>query len=283
MDNIKSFINEPLLIFNAIKKAAYKNKTVDNKTKIAISESSSLLAEVDKVELRVIFLDIISGKNAGQGLKLLGDNELMDYILGQKWYEKMNSTKIENFNILLDRIDETNSEKLVRFSLFLSCLNKNSAQEVIKYLEFEKKEEELLINAIKEVDLLYYIGNPMELKKKIKNLGIETYTFYNKIAVEQNKIFERADLKTEAREYMLEEIQKRGEALFLDDLTIDETDLIYNNLAINREEAIEILDMLLDLVHIKPYLNTKEHLLKEAKSLSKNPFKKAFRKIAWQK
>ncbi|GAB1476205.1 hypothetical protein MASR2M70_10390 [Bacillota bacterium] len=279
-DPLKIFESNPLAIMRAIYLASTYNLSLDCSVELALEKYSYLLKAANMSQLSDLFFRILLADNASVGLNIIMKYNIMTYILGNNWQDKMNKIQRENLEILFHRIDETNNDIHIRLSLLFSCLHAEAAKKSIKILNFSAKKEELLTRALTEVDKLYFIGNKLEFKRHLNRIGMDTYFFYNNVAIEQNKLFDRADIKTEARGYMLDEIKLNSEPVFVDDLRINETDLLNNNLAFNDDEAKYLLGLLLDIAHVKPKLSRIE-LLAESKKLQKNPVKRFFRKFEW--
>jgi adenine C2-methylase RlmN of 23S rRNA A2503 and tRNA A37 len=82
---------------------------------------------------------------------------------------------------------------------------------------------------------------------------------------------------------MMRTIQSNGEAVFLEDLVIDANDLMEAGIAETPEQAQELLELVVALVHKNPKNNQRDVLLKMAKKYSKNKLSARMRYIRWIK
>jgi hypothetical protein len=128
---------------------------------------------------------------------------------------------------------------------------------------------------------LHFAVDKYSLKRFIYLNGQDVYDFLNSLSKQQREVYETPGFRIESRYYILDEINKNREPIYVEDLAIDGNDLIEAGI-VEGEKVGEMLKMLVDVVHRFPGLNTKPKLLKKAKAL-KNPIRAKFRNFYFVK
>jgi hypothetical protein len=111
---------------------------------------------------------------------------------------------------------------------------------------------------------------------------MERYEYVHNLTKAQRIVYDYDEHKIMARTLILEDIRKYNEPIFIEDLAITGQDLLDGGIA-EGEKIGSILLMLVDVVHMKPNLNTKAQLMKYAKSFSKNKLSAAMRTVRFIK
>ncbi len=128
---------------------------------------------------------------------------------------------------------------------------------------------------------LYFAVDKYSLKRFIYLNGEDIYEFLTSICKQQREVYDFPGYRIESRYYILDDIRKNREPIYVEDLAINGSDLIEAGI-VKGEKVGEMLKMLVDVVHRFPGLNTKPKLLKKAKAL-KNPIRAKLRNIYFVK
>lgn len=128
---------------------------------------------------------------------------------------------------------------------------------------------------------LYFTTDKYALKRFIYLNGEDIYDFLTGISKQQREVYDLPGHRIESRYYLLDDLRKNREPLFVEDLAITGADLIEAGI-VKGEKVGEMLNMLIDVAHRFPGLNTKPKLLKKAKAL-KNPLRAKFRNVYFMK
>ena len=139
-----------------------------------------------------------------------------------------------------------------------------------------------LKDAVLLTQQVYFLSNKYDLKRFLVRHGMERYEYIHNLTKAQRIVYDYDEHKIMARTVILEDIYKFREPIFIEDLAISGQDLLDAGIA-EGEKIGKILLMLVDVVHMKPNLNTREQLLKYAKSFSKSRISAATRNIRFIK
>ncbi|HZK88262.1 MAG TPA: hypothetical protein VFC27_03825, partial [Anaerovoracaceae bacterium] len=152
----------------------------------------------------------------------------------------------------------------------------------LKYLEYDGAMEQKLTDAVTLLSQLYFLSNKYDFKKFLVKYSMDRYDYLNGLAKVQRIVYDHDEVKIMARSHILEDIRKFKEPIFIEDLAIDGNDLIEEGIA-EGEKIGKILLMLIDIVHMKPNLNTRSEMLRYARQFSKSRLAASFRKVKWIK
>ena len=234
-----------------------------------ILEKKHLIEGLSKQRIRNEFEKIILSKNAGKGLRMLAGMSIMQDIVGAEQSEKMGKREIENFNLVADNIDKTMQISDRRLGLFYTIFEEARGLRAFKYLDYDGAMEQKLTDAVILITQLYFLSNKYDLKRFLVKYGKDRYDYLNGLAKAQRIVYNHDDTKIMARTHILEDIRKFKEPIFIEDLAIDGNDLIEEGIA-EGEKIGKILLMLIDVVHMKPDLNTRSEMLRYARQFSKS-------------
>ncbi len=131
------------------------------------------------------------------------------------------------------------------------------------------------------LDKLYFLTNKYDLKKFLVKYGMERYDFLNNLSKAQRIVYDLSVNRIVSRQYVMDNIKEYDEPIFVEDLVIGPEDL--RNAGIPDDEFDRIFDAVLDITHMKPYLNTKKDLLEYANKFYKNKWAATFRKLKFIK
>ena len=221
-------------------------------------------------------------QNTGKGLRMLAAAGIMQYIVGAEISEKMSKREIENFNNVTDNIDKTMRILDRRLGVFYTIFDQARGIKAFKTLEYSGEMEQKLTDAAILIPKLYFLANKYDLKRFLITYGMERYTYLDALSKAQRIVYDHDEVKIVARAHVLADIREFKEPIFIEDLAIDGNDLIEAGIA-EGEQIGKILMMLVDVVHMKPHLNTREEMLRQAKMFSKSRLAASFRKIKWVK
>lgn len=282
-DADKLFGEEPICMFRAVRLAAELGFDLHKSVYDSIVRNYSLVENANPDKLRDEFTRLVSSPHAGKGLNMLMDTGMVSAILGQKVVNSLTRREMQDLTVLAENIDKTKPVEERRLGLFFTCIDKKKARPAIERLNFDEKTRQHLIDAINDMPKLYFTATKPALKKFIYQRGWERYEYLANMEKAQRIIFEYfSDTKIKSKMYMLEEIKHFGEAIFPEDLKIDANDLIEAGIC-KKEETEKLLGMLTEEVHTHPRKNTREQLMKLAKTYSKNKLAAMLRGIHWSR
>lgn len=281
-DPAERFEEDPLRMLRAIRLAAELDFDLHKSVYETILENKHLVEGLSKERIRIEFEKIITSKNAGKGLRMLAGTGIVQYIVGAECSEKMSKREIENFNIVADNIDKTMMVTERRLGLFYTIFNETRGIKAFKVLEYDGGMEQKLTDAVMLLPQLYFLSNKYDFKKFLIKYGMDRYDYLNGLAKAQRIVYDHDEIKIVARAHILEDIRKFKEPIFIEDLAIDGNDLIEEGIA-EGEKIGNILMMLIDVVHMKPHLNTKSEMLRYARQFSKSRLAASFRKLKFIK
>jgi len=276
------FEEDPLRMLRAIRLAAELGFDLHKSVYDGILEKKHLIEGLSKERIRNEFEKIIISKNTGKGLRMLAGTGIMQYIVGAEHSEKMSKREIENFNLVADNIDKIMPIIDRRLGLFYTVFDEARGIKALKYLEYSGAMEQKLTDAATLLSKLYFLSNKYDFKRFLIKYGMDRYDYLNGLAKAQRIVYDHDEVKILARAHILEDIRKFKEPIFIEDLAIDGNDLIEEGIA-EGEKIGKILLMLIDIVHMKPNLNTRSEMLRYARQFSKSRLAASFRKVKWIK
>ncbi|MCL1809080.1 MAG: hypothetical protein FWG42_04820 [Clostridiales bacterium] len=275
------FEENPMAMMRTVRFAAESGFDIHIKTYDAILEKAALLKDADVDRTREEFEKILVAEFAGKGLKMLAGTELMPCVIGGL-AEKMTKRAMKQFAVLAENIDKTKRVRDRRVVLFYLCFEEKAALGAVKFLGFDARTAGLVADAMRLLEPMCFLANEYELKRFVFRCGEEKYRYLDSLSKAQRIVYDMPDVKILGRHYMMELIKSKGDPIFIEDLAVDADDIVCRNIA-EGDKADQILLELLDMVHKDPKLNTREHLLRQAESYSKNVFRMPFQKMRWLK
>ena len=276
------FKEDPLRMLRAVRFAAELNFDLSKSVYEAIVENWRLLENSSIDKIRKELENLLVANFAGKGLNMMADTGLMAVIVGEDVSRKMSTREMQNFTTLCENIDKTKPIITRRLGLLYTCFDEKRGLEAIEKMNFDSETHQHLVDAMKEMTKIYFIADGKDLKLYLVEHGMDRYNYIHNLSKAQSIVYDQWDSKIKNRMYLLNEIHKKGEAIFVEDLAIDANDLIEAGIATN-ENAGQILLMLTDVVHKKPVLNTRKDLLIYAKKFSKNKLMASLRRVNWIK
>ncbi|MGL4485231.1 MAG: CCA tRNA nucleotidyltransferase [Anaerovoracaceae bacterium] len=279
-DPLTRFKEDPIRMLRAVRFAAELDFDIQKETYEAMLEAAPLLSKVSVDLIREEFGSIIEAEHAGKGLRILAGADLMPAIIGENLSNNLSRWQKEQFSILADNIHKTKQNRARRLGLFYACFDGKKGEEAIRILNYDARTEQHLVDAMYLLHKLHFLKTPEEFKKFLVKYTIERYDYLHNLTKAHRLVYELQENKIASRDYMMQEMKREGEAIFIEDLAINGNDLIENNLA-DGERIGRILDYLLTEVHRNPKYNNKETLLRYARKYGKYPFWMNIRKIKW--
>jgi tRNA nucleotidyltransferase/poly(A) polymerase len=240
----------------------------------AMRETSNLLSEISMDRRRQEFMKLIVSKNTGKALRMCVSANVMPTLFGEA-YPPKGRKDFGNLEELLQNIDQGRVEALTRMALVFLCFNQKKALKALEDMHFDGESEKKLREAITLMEDLYFASDNYLMKRFIYSNGMETYDFLTSVCKQQRDVYNVAAFRIASRYYILDDIRKNHEPIFVEDLAINAEDLIREKIA-EGEQVGKTLSMLADVVHRFPGMNTKPKLLKKAKQL-KNPWQTMLR------
>jgi tRNA nucleotidyltransferase (CCA-adding enzyme) len=272
----KRFSEDPLRMLRAIRLAGQLDFDLQMDTFMGIQKNACLLEEISMDRRRVELERLLLSKNAGKALRMLVSSNAIKGVLGDCYPVKgrMDNGDLE---VLIQNIDKSRRDADLRLALLLLCFQKQKALRIIDEMNLGKERTKLQKSAQNLLMDLYFAADKYSLKRFIYINGEDVYEFLSSLCKQQREVYETPGFRIESRYYLLDDMKKGKEPIFLEDLAIDGNDLLEAGI-VEGEKVGEMLKMLLDTAHRFPGLNTKPKLLKKAKAL-KNPIRAKFRNI----
>jgi tRNA nucleotidyltransferase (CCA-adding enzyme) len=278
-----SFKAEPMRMLRAIRLAAELDFDLEKNLYDAIINNGHLLDGAKISKIRDEFAALLTGINAGKGLRLLIETGLISVILTRDIVNKLTKREWRDLAALAENIDKTQPVEARRLGLFFTCIDKRKSRPAIERLDFDEKTKRHLLDAVQDMPKLYFISTKPVLKKFIYERGWERYEYLANMEKAQRIVFEYfSEHKIEIKMFLLDEIKRFREPIFPDELKIDANDLIEAGIC-TRENAEKILGQITEEVHTHPKKNTREELMKLAKIYSKNKIRAVLRGIHWER
>lgn len=282
-DPIEIFKKNPTKMFDAVELAAELGYDLENELYEAVKANVDLISDDSLSYVTRSLERIVVADHSGVGLNILAETGLLKVIVGPEIFDKMNSTERYDYIGLCEGIDKVKKVKDRRLGLFYICFSGKRAHAAIDRLDFSERTNFRLHDGIDNIIKINFLGSYIEFKHYLADVGTERYNYLNNLSKAQRIVYDFQDTKIQARVYYETEIKKTGEAVFPEDLVIDENDIMEAGYADTKEKAYELLKLVVDVVHIKPNRNDRQELLKEAKKMSKSKFAVATRRILWLK
>lgn len=275
-DPEKRLSEDPLRILRGLRLAGQLDFDLTMDTLTAMQKTADLLKTISMDRRRAEFSKLLVTKHTGKALRMCVSANVMPALLGEA-YPPKGRQEFGNFTELLQNIDHGKVDFLSRMSLFLLCFDKNKALKALSDLQFDGETEKRLSQALTLMEDLYFAADNYLLKRFLYKNGMDTYEFLTDVCKQHRDVYNAAAFRIESRYYILDDIRKNREPIYLKDLAITGEDLIRENIA-SGEQVGTLLSMLVDVVHRFPGMNTKAKLLKKAKQL-KYPWHSKFRNI----
>ncbi|HOA42579.1 MAG TPA: CCA tRNA nucleotidyltransferase [Bacillota bacterium] len=279
-DPEKRFNEDPLRILRGIRLAGQLDFDLTIDTLNAMQKTACLLEQISMDRRRTEFERILITKNTGKALRMCVSANVLNAIFND-CYPPKGRTDQGDFSMLIQNIDRSRCNVDLRLALLLLCFEKKKAMKAIDELNLSKERARMQRAAQNLMMDLHFAVDKYSLKRFIYLNGQDVYDFLNSLSKQQREVYETPGFRIESRYYILDEINKNREPIYVEDLAIDGNDLIEAGI-VEGEKVGEMLKMLVDVVHRFPGLNTKPKLLKKAKAL-KNPIRAKFRNFYFVK
>lgn len=281
-DPEKRFNEDPLRMLRAVRLAAELGFDLHKSVFEGIVACRDLAFELSKDRIRGEFQRLINGEHAGKGLRMLMGTGLLAVVTGEETASRMSRRELDNYETLAENIHKTMRVPERRLGLFYTTFEEARALKALANLEYSGSMEQCLKDAIILSPQVYFLSNKYDLKRFLIRHGMERYEYVHNLTKAQRIVYDYDEHKIMARTLILEDIRKYNEPIFIEDLAITGQDLLDGGIA-EGEKIGSILLMLVDVVHMKPNLNTKAQLMKYAKSFSKNKLSAAMRTVRFIK
>ena len=144
----------------------------------------------------------------------------------------------------------------------------------MKNLDLKPELVEKLKFTHKHLPELFYIRGAVDLKDFLYKYGMESYTFLDNVSKIQAKVYNLDTRPIATRFALLRSIAANNEPVFLEDLSMKAQVLIDEGLAKDWQEAEELLNLLVYIVHRHPDYNEPRKLLSQVYRLNHNPLRK---------
>ena len=274
------FKEDPLRILRGIRLAGQLDFDISMEVFSAMQKTAPLLEQISMDRRRQEFEKLLVTKNTGKALRMCVAANVLPTLFNDCYPPKGKQNQ-GDLKELLQKIDKAKPEVDLRLALILLCFDKQKALRAIDGLNCSSDSAKRLKAALHLMEELYFASDKYSLKRFIYLQGEDIYEFLNNVAKQQRDVYDMPGFRIESRYYILDDIQKSKEAMYVNQLAINGNDLIEAGIA-EGEQVGQLLTMLLDVVHRFPGLNTKPKLLKKAKELKK-PLRAKLRNIYFTK
>ena len=183
---------------------------------------------------------------------------------------------------VIERFDKCGGQLPVRINTFLFPFDREKARETLVQADFDPEVVELMISALDDMEDFVLIKDRDRLKRFVYRKGKDYYCYIDSLAEQLNLALDFPEYKRLSKKYLMEEIERNHEVIFPQDLAIKAQDLAAVGIEMG-EEAEEMMGMLAEHCHLKPYDNQPRILLKQAKALKNSKLKRFFRNVRWIK
>lgn len=277
----ESFRKEPIRMMRAIRYAAQFDFDLSKSVYEAIAANYGLLAGLRPEKIRDEFTDILASKHAGKGLNMLMNTGIIRIILGEECFARLTHREKSDLITLCEGIEKTKQVPERRLGLFYSAIGKKRSLPSIERLGFDEETHQHLVDAVYDMPKLYFTARPQDLKRFIYDRSMDRYEYLLSLEKAQRIAFGYdSETKIRSKIYMLDEIRKNREVIFIEDLAVDANDLIEAGIC-DETNAQKMLMMLTESTHIKPKQNTREELLRLAKKYKRNKIAAWSRGVSW--
>jgi tRNA nucleotidyltransferase (CCA-adding enzyme) len=270
------FEEDPLRIIRGINLAGRLDFDIHMDTFLAMQKKSCLLADVSMDRRRIELEKLLVAANAGKALRICTSTGVLKAIFSDCYPPKKRSDN-GDLEVLIQNIDRSRKDVDLRLALLLLCFDKQKAIKAIDDLNLGKERSIMQKAAQNLLMELYFATDKYSLKRFIYQNGKDVYDFLTSISKQQREVYETPGYRIESRYYILDDMIKNKEPIYIEDLAVGGKDLVDSGIA-KGEDIGRTLEMLLDAVHKYPGLNSKPKLLKKAKSLN-NPIRKKIARL----
>ncbi|MFA5635870.1 MAG: CCA tRNA nucleotidyltransferase [Anaerovoracaceae bacterium] len=279
-DPDKRFSEDPLRTLRGIRLAGQLDFDLTMETFSAMQKNACMLEQISMDRRRIEFEKLLTAKNTGKALRICASSNVLNAVFNDCYPPKGKMVN-GDLAVLIQNIDKSRCDVDLRLALLLLCFDKHKALRAIDELNLSKERARMQKAAQNLLMDLYFAVEKYALKRFIYLNGEDVYEFLTSICKQQREVYDTPGYRIESRYYILDDIRKNREPMYVEDLAIKGNDLIEAGI-VQGEKVGEMLKMLVDVVHRFPGLNTKPKLLKKAKAL-KNPIRAKFRNIYFAK
>lgn len=277
----ESFRAEPIRMMKAVRYAAQYGFDLHKNVYEAIAANYKLLENVKPEKIRDEFTDILTAPHAGKGLNMLMSTGILRIILGEQQFSGLTRREKSDLMTLCEGIEKTKQVPERRLGLLYSAIHKKRALPSINKLNFDEETHQHLVDAVHDMPKLYFTSRPQDLKRFIYDRSMKRYEYLLNLEKAQRIAFGYdSETKIRSKIYMLDEIKRNHEVIFVEDLAIDAGDLIEAGIC-DETNVEKMLTMLTESTHIKPNQNTRADLLKLAKKYKRNKIAAWGRGVSW--
>ncbi len=274
----RRFAEDPLRMLRAVRLAAELGFDLHRSTFEGILACRELAGGLSADRIRWELVRLVNGEHAGKGLRMLMGTGLLGAVIGEELAGRMTGRELANYELLAENIHKTMRVPQRRLGLFYTVLEGDRALRAVKRLAYSGSMEQSLADAVLLTPQLHFLTNKYDLKRFMLRYGRERYAYLHDLTKAQRLVYDHDAHKIMARTAILEDIERFKEPIFAEDLAITGQDLLDAGIA-EGEDVGKLLLMLVDVVHMKPRLNTREQLLKYAGKFSRSKLSAATRNI----
>ncbi len=276
------FREEPLKMLKALRITAELGFDLTQEVYEAILKNHGLLRKLNPERFRRDFMAIVGGPSAGKALNMIVDMGMLGDILGEAG-DTLTSREKSDLMTFCNNAEKSKPVPDRRMGALLSILSKKKALSIIDRLGFTGDLRQHLEDVAIDLPAFHFAQQPQTYKKFIyEHAPMERSDYLLNLQKALLIIFGYSiETKIKSKMYLLNEFEKNGDPIFVEDLAIDANDLMEAGILDTPEECEKMLKMLIERLHLEPKKNTRKELFKLAKSYKKNKLKAYFRGVSW--
>ena len=270
----EDLLKDPLKILDAILEIGKTDFELSPKMEKIVRENLESLNALDKRTMAEQFQQIMAQPFTGRALRTMERCGLMRIIVGERIWRTRNRHEKKALEQYMKNIGNTLPIMERRVVSFYLGFWKKRDMRAMKNLDFKPELVEKLKFTHKHLPELFYIRGAVDLKDFLYKYGMESYTFLDNVSKIQAKVYNLDTRPIATRFALLRSIAANNEPVFLEDLSMKAQVLIDEGLAKDWQEAEELLNLLVYIVHRHPDYNEPRKLLSQVYRLNHNPLRK---------
>lgn len=276
------FSAEPVKMLKALRITAELGYDFTKDVYEAIVKNHSLVRNLPAKTIRREFMAIMGGKHGGKALNMIVDLNMLSDIIGDVG-DHFSGREKSDLIVLCQNMEKTKPIPSRRMGAFISILSEKKALKVIEKLEFTGDIKQNLEDVAKDLAAFHFAQQPAAFKKFMyEHAPMERTDYLLNLQKALMIIFDYSiETKVKSKMFLLKEIERNKEPVFVEDLVIKAEDLMEAGITEDLEESEKLLGMLVERMHIEPRKNTRKDLLELAKKYKKNKMAAYFRGVSW--
>lgn len=250
------------LVYGIVNNGQIKQSNLDiwNERKPLYNQSIDAAIKINSLK------HIVCSSHASRDLKALIDHGIFEFCM--KEYFPLSRISKRDLADISKNISLSSNDPNIRIAIILFPFGYAKAEAIFNKCTLKGVDKDKILFAIKHFDEYLMIKQPHLLKNFIYAFGWDNFTFMDLFSSEIIKVIDIPEYKHKTKTFLLEEIERRGEPIFVEDMEINRADLI--ELGVGSDDVEEILADILHHLHKYPKDNKKEILKSMANKMNKS-------------